>query len=352
VNKIKIIVLFIIDDIYKMERFKNPSLTASYIEWLKEMEAIYYPVYASKDLLVQHYFEPTIAYLERMQELLGFDFYEIVKRDRKFIVEKEIWTNHRELIPYLFLPNELSRMQTLLDTNDYSTFVKALHQGAPLDVLFVDQLVKKSIYNNLININIYRLCLPFVSVDQFFDLIDALPRSLKHIKLILSEYPEYSIAVRDNKTPFYYVVKYKVPELVSDLYVGYFNNMYEIFMMSLDTPKIALFLVDKLSGFSDEQANLLIQEMIRRNLSAVCRQFSKLQFKVDFDTQILIMDYIDFFYILKDKFDLCGIRRFVVIKECMRRVKNDKRLKPMLDFYTKRLSANDLRDIKTYSLKF
>lgn len=333
-----------------METFKKSSLTATHVEWLKEMEAIYYPVYPTKDLIVQHHFQPTVVYLDRMKELLGMDFYEIVKRDRQFIVDKEIWTKYRELIPYMFLPNELSRLQSLLDTNDYHKFVDALKQGAPLDIPFVDQLVKKSTYNDIVDINIYRLCLPYASVNQFFDFIHA--KSVAHVKMILSQYPEYVLALENNKTPFYYVVKYKIPELVSDLYVGHYRDMYNIFMMSLHTPKIAIFLVDKVSGFSDKQANTLVQEMIRYNLMAVCRHFSLLQFKVNFDTQMMIMDNVDFFYILKDKFDLCGIRRFVVVKECLRRVKTDKRLLPMVDYYKKNLSADELKDIKTYSLKF
>lgn len=342
-------------DLYK--KYTNPVNLKDHIEWLKRMDALYYPVYPTKQLLVQYYFKPDAKFLSLLKQYIGEDFYEIVQRDTTFIREKEISSKHRDLLPILFNANQQNKMKSMLWTNDYKKFKKALDIGAPLSTKFVDRLVKKSTYNTLIDINIYRECIAYMSVNQFFDLIHHLKDSkdsIPHIRLILSNYPEYVLALEGSKSPFFYIVKYGISELAKEMFVqGYFDDMYDTFLLSLNTKDIAMFLVDKMSNFTDKQANHLVQTMITKNLYFVCVEFSSLQFKVDYETQLMIMSNVNFFYILKDKFDICGIRRLDVIKECINRYKKDKSLKPMVDFYMKQLSADDLKYIKkSYVLKF
>jgi len=341
--------VFIFDVFYLMDTFKKASLTREYVDFLRKMEAIFYPIYPSQQNVFAHFFEPSLEYIQKMQIFLGEDFYDVVKRDRTFIKDHDVWNKHRELLPYLFEPYEQSRMQSKL-VNDYDQFMHMLYQGAPIDVAFVDEMVDKYI-DTMIDIKIYRQCIAYASVEQFFCLLHSLQHSKKavpHIKMLVDQYPEYTLALDNDKIPFYYVVAYGVEELL-DLYI---YADFEIFDMSLDHPSIALYLADKVSGFDDQQANVLLRKMIRNKLQSVCRQFAKLFFVVDFDTQRFIMDDINFFYILKDKFDLCGVQKFVIVQECIRRYRHDKSLRPMVEFYKSKMSAKDIRVVQNYSLKF
>ena len=327
--------------------FKNPSCTKSYMEWLIEMEAIYYPVYNSKELIVQYYFEPTVEYLEKMQKLLGHYFFDIVQYDKSFIKEKNIWNKHPKLIPYLFPKVVLTSMQTKLFTNDYKDFIRLLQQGAPLDIPFVDNLVE-TIPD--LDKRIYALCMDYASVKQFFHFIHS--KDVDHIKMILDKYPEYMLASDRGKSPFFYAVEYGMDALVEYL-IPIYDDVYEIFDLSLNNEKIATFMVDHVSGFSDEQANQLVQKMMDKNLLVVCNHFSKLYFKVDFHTQRKIMDHMDFFKLLKDKFDFSSgtwSETWNVIQECISKSTDNPELIPMVEFYKIKMSQMEIKP--RYTLKF